>query len=84
MPGIFFVHELVKKRIRCVILAPATMLAQQGKRIKTDKRDALMDSAVPCLLPEPGLSLYRREMDTGTFEMADKHRARNDGQGNPE
>lgn len=25
-----------------MILAPTTMLTQQGKRIKTDKRDALM------------------------------------------
>ena len=35
-------HELTKTGIRCVILAPTTMLTQQGKRIKIDKRDALM------------------------------------------
>lgn len=40
--GFSLYHELVKKGIRCVILAPTTMLTQQGKRIKTDKRDALM------------------------------------------
>lgn len=28
--------------VRCTILAPTTMLTQQGKRIKTDKRDAVM------------------------------------------
>ena len=40
--GFSLYHELVKKEIRCVILAPTTMMTQQGKRIKTDKRDALM------------------------------------------
>lgn len=40
--GFSLYHELTKKGIRCVILAPTTMLTQQGKRIKTDKRDALM------------------------------------------
>ena len=40
--GFSLYHELAKKGIRCVILAPTTMLTQQGKRIKTDKRDALM------------------------------------------
>ncbi len=40
--GFSLYHELTKKGIRCVILAPTTMLTQQGKRVKTDKRDALM------------------------------------------
>ncbi len=40
--GFSLYHELVKKGIRCVILAPTTMMTQQGKRIKTDKRDALI------------------------------------------
>ena len=40
--GFSLYHELVKKGIRCVILAPTTMMTQQGKRVKTDKRDALM------------------------------------------
>lgn len=35
------------------------------------------------ILSEPGLSAYRRKMDTGTFEMAERHRTGNDGQGNP-
>ena len=33
--GFSLYHELIKKGIRCVILAPTTMLTQQGKRIKT-------------------------------------------------
>lgn len=40
--GFSLYHDLVKKGVRCVILAPTTMMTQQGKRIKTDKRDALM------------------------------------------
>ena len=40
--GFSLYHELVKKGIRCVIPAPTTMMTQQGKRIKTDKRDMLM------------------------------------------
>ena len=35
-------NKLVSAGIKCTILAPTTMLAPQGKRIKTDKRDALM------------------------------------------
>ena len=33
---------LIASGIKCVILAPATMLTQQGQRIKTDARDAHM------------------------------------------
>ena len=40
--GFSLYHALTRKGIRCVILAPTTMLTQQGKRVKTDKRDALM------------------------------------------
>ena len=39
--GFSLYHELAKKEIRCVILAPTTMMTQQGKRVKTDKRDIL-------------------------------------------
>ena len=35
-------HDLDANGVKCVILAPSTMLAPSGKRIKTDKRDALM------------------------------------------
>ena len=40
--GYTLFHQLDASGVRCVILAPSTMLAPSGKRIKTDKRDALM------------------------------------------
>ena len=38
--GYTLYHQLTKAGIKCTILAPTTMLTTQGKRIKTDKRDA--------------------------------------------
>lgn len=35
-------NQLAAKGVDCVILAPTTMLTPQGKRVKTDARDALM------------------------------------------
>lgn len=40
--GFYLRNKLVSAGVSCTILAPTTMLAPQGKRIKTDKRDALM------------------------------------------
>ena len=40
--GYSLYHQLTDAGVRCTILAPTTMLTQQGKRIKTDKRDAVM------------------------------------------
>ena len=40
--GYTLYHQLESKGVHCVILAPSTMLAPSGRRIKTDKRDALM------------------------------------------
>lgn len=40
--GYSLYNQLTSAGIRCEILAPTTMLTQQGKRIKTDARDALM------------------------------------------
>lgn len=40
--GYVLYAELKAKGIPCVILAPTTMMAPAGKRIKTDARDALM------------------------------------------
>ena len=37
--GYTLYHQLTGAGIKCVILAPTTMLTQQGQRIKTDKRD---------------------------------------------
>ena len=34
--------QLSRAGVKCIILAPTTMLTQQGKRIKTDKRDAYL------------------------------------------
>lgn len=39
--GFTLYHQLIEHNIKCVILAPTTMLKPQGKKnIKTDKRDA--------------------------------------------
>ena len=38
--GYSLYNQLTAAGMKCVILAPTTMLTEQGKRIKTDKRDA--------------------------------------------
>lgn len=40
--GYSLYNQLTAAGVKCVILAPTTMLTQQGIRIKTDARDALM------------------------------------------
>ena len=40
--GYSLYHQLTKAGVKCTILAPTPMLTQQGKRVKTDKRDAVM------------------------------------------
>ena len=40
--GYSLYHQLTALGLKCVILAPTTMLTQQGVRIKTDMRDARM------------------------------------------
>lgn len=40
--GYSLYNQLTAAGVRCTILAPTTMLTQQGKRTKTDARDALM------------------------------------------
>ena len=40
--GYSLYNELTAAGVKCVILAPSTMLTQQGQRIKTDARDAVM------------------------------------------
>ena len=40
--GYSLYNQLTSAGVKCVILAPTTMLTQQGKRVKTDKRDAVM------------------------------------------
>lgn len=46
--GYTLYHQLTNAGIKCVILAPTTMLSQQGKRIKTDKRDARLIAQCLC------------------------------------
>ena len=40
--GYSLYNQLTAANVKCVILAPTTMLTQQGLRVKTDARDALM------------------------------------------
>ncbi|HOO27608.1 MAG TPA: IS110 family transposase [Lachnospiraceae bacterium] len=40
--GYSLYNQLTAVGVKCVILAPTTMLTQQGQRVKTDTRDALM------------------------------------------
>lgn len=40
--GYSLYNQLTAAGVKCVILAPTTMLTQQGKREKTDARDALI------------------------------------------
>ena len=40
--GYSLYHRLTAAGVKCVILAPTTMLTPQGKRVKTDTRDARM------------------------------------------
>ena len=46
--GYTLYHQLESAGIKCVILAPTTMLTQQGQRIKTDKRDAHLIAQCLC------------------------------------
>ena len=46
--GYTLYHQLTNAGIKCVILAPTTMLTQQGKRVKTDKRDAYLIAQCLC------------------------------------
>ena len=46
--GYSLYEQLTSAGIKCVILAPTTMLSQQGTRIKTDKRDALLIAKCLC------------------------------------
>ena len=46
--GYTLYHQLTEAGIKCVILAPSTMLTQQGQRIKTDRRDALLIAQCLC------------------------------------
>ena len=46
--GYTLYNQLTSAGIKCVILAPTTMLTQRGKRIKTDRRDARLIAQCLC------------------------------------
>ena len=46
--GYTLYHQLTGAGIKCVLLAPSTMLTQQGQRIKTDRRDARLIAQCLC------------------------------------
>ena len=46
--GYTLYHQLTNAGLNCVILAPTTMLTQQGQRFKTDKRDARLLAQCLC------------------------------------
>ena len=46
--GYTLYHQLINAGFNCVILAPTTMLTQQGQRVKTDKRDARLIAQCLC------------------------------------
>ena len=46
--GYVLYHQLTAAGVRCVIMAPTTMLSEQGKRIKTDRRDARLIARCLC------------------------------------
>lgn len=46
--GYTLYHQLTEAGYKCVILAPTTMLSEQGKRVKTDKRDACLIAKCLC------------------------------------
>jgi len=43
--GYSLYHTLTAYKLKCTILAPTTMLSEQGPRIKTDRRDAALIAA---------------------------------------
>lgn len=46
--GYSLYHRLTDAGVKCIILAPSTMLTPKGKRIKTDKRDAHLIAQCLC------------------------------------
>ena len=74
--GYSLYHQLKDAGISCIILAPSTMMTTQGKRIKTDPRDAIMISR--CLAYGTYSSVYiPTEIDESVKEyirMRDDHK----------
>ena len=67
--GYTLYNQLTNAGIKCVILAPTTMLTQQGKRVKTDKRDArLMRRYTTCDTCLSGTCL-KKLIDAGNIKI---------------
>ena len=65
--GYSLYHQLHAHGVDCVILAPATMMAMPGKRIKTDRRDARLISK--CLASHTYSPVYiPTELDDAVIE----------------
>ena len=73
--GYSLYHQLTRAGIHCVILAPSTMLSQQGNRIKTDRRDARL--IAQCLCYGGYHSVY---IPTGEDHKSKELRSRQKGQ----
>ena len=74
--GYTLYHQLTDAGVKCVILAPTTMLTQKGQRIKTDKRDARL--IAHCLCTNGFHSVYIPTADDDSVKeylrMRDDHK----------
>ena len=74
--GYTLYHKLTAAGVKCVILAPTTMLTQQGKRIKTNKRDACLITQCLCYGGYPPVHIPAGEDDAVKeyLRMRDDHK----------
>ena len=56
--GYTLYHQFINAEIKCVILAPTTMLTQQGKRVKYEKYNLQFELALSELFIIAFLSFY--------------------------
>ena len=74
--GYSLYHQLTNAGVKCVILAPSTMLTTQGKRIKTDRRDARLIAS--CLSTNQFHAVHvptkKENAVTSYIRMRDDHR----------
>ena len=57
--GYSLYNQLTRAGVKCVILAPTTMLTPQGKRVKIDARDAMMIAQCLCYGGYHAVCIYR-------------------------
>ncbi|MBO5570285.1 MAG: IS110 family transposase [Clostridia bacterium] len=74
--GYTLYHQLTNAGIKCVILAPTTMLSTKGKRIKTDKRDARLIAQCLCYGGYHPVYIHTKEDDAVKeyIRMRDDHK----------